>query len=731
VQKRWPWAIAAMLFAPVAFRAAALSEAIGVVAAIDLRGWISDLGVACVAAALLVALNRVHRLLAVVWAWVWTAGHYANYELVVTLGAPATVRDLPYLLDPTFVAGSALAVSRPLLFSAALGFATFATIFGAGAERARAWVVAFAGVVACGVAFALPDSAEQPLWRQVDFLQRDAERLATAWRDSEDRSGAASAPPQAMLEHWPELAADLSGATRLGEGGRARNVLLVVLESVSGLHLETLAREQGRSPDVEMPALDALSARSLRFPSFVSQQRKTNRGLYALLCGEPPSLGDGTPKMSAAALAPWRVCLPQVLRAAGYRTVYLQAAPLPFMLKDRFMPKAGFGEVDGYDGDEPSYTRSAWGVDDRAFFEQASRRVEALRESEEPWFLALLNVGTHHPYVVPDDYRPGGRPFGRAAAYLDEAFGSFLAGLEARGALDDTLLVVTSDESLGIGGFDTEPIFKRLSQNWGLLLVRGPGVAPGVVREPFAQSDLALSLADYLELGSDGEHFFGRSVFRSYDAPRVIPFGNVNLDFVGAFEPDGRILSCSGGGSCRLYPVRDGRWFGRLGEGEPPDPAAVVSLLELARRSEPRDRHRPDTYELLQDPAVALRGDRVRMLHGGQLLHLEADEWLEVEIDLRVEAAAPVRLDWFHSLVGFRNERIFRERAVLEDGERLRLRYRYTPEGAKGQLQCRTQVRLVDGGEATLRHERARLRIRRGNRPPPGIDRLHYEREGA
>ena len=38
-------------------------------------------------------------------------------------------------------------------------------------------------------------------------------------------------------------------------------------------------------------------------------------------------------------------CLPAALAEAGYATVYLQAAPLTFMLKDKFMPRIGFERV--------------------------------------------------------------------------------------------------------------------------------------------------------------------------------------------------------------------------------------------------------------------------------------------------------------------------------------------------------------------------------------------------
>lgn len=721
VQTRWPWALVATCCAPLVLRVAALRTEAGALSAIDLHGFASDLAMALPAAALLVALGAAGRVLPVLFAVVWSVGHYANFELVRVLGAPASLRDAHFLFDPTFAAGSAVAISRPGLLAAVTVVSGVCAARGAATARGYALGAAALGAALTLALLALPEAPEQPAWRQADFLQRDlvqgvrgllAPAAVTAGLD----------PPAAMLERVPSLAADLSGATRLAGGARARNVLLVVLESVSGVDLESLAQEQGRHSDASMPRLDALAGRSLRFASFVTHQRKTDRGLYALLCGELPNLGAGTPKMSAAVESAWRVCLPEVLSEAGYHTAYLQAAPLAFMMKDRFMPRAGFQEVHGHDWFGHAYTRSAWGVDDRAFFEQAGRRIEALHAGSEPWFVTLMTVGTHHPFVVPDDFQPGrGRSFRRAAAYLDVAFGAFVERLEAAGVLDDTLLLVTSDESIGIRGFDTQPYFKMLSQNWGLLLVQGPGVQPGVVRQPYGLVDVALSIADYLGLQDRAGRFFGRSVFRRYDTPRPMFFANVNLGSLGEFTEDGKVLLCTGSGACRLHAATDGRVFGLLPEGGPAPEPEVAQLRDLARRSAPRGVSRPRAYALLADPDVRLEDGRSHMLHGGQFVSLEAGEWLEVEYDVRVEGDPSAVVDVVHRLTTGHNQNLLQRHTRLASGQRLTLRYEYVPDGPVDQIQCRTVVRRVAGERVVLHHDVARMRIRSGEgRPAPG-----------
>ena len=241
-------------------------------------------------------------------------------------------------------------------------------------------------------------------------------------------------------------------------------MLLIVLEPVSGNYLDTAAAYQGRSAVNRMPRLDHLFAQNVGYATFFTHNRRTNRGLYSLLCGEYPRLLAGTPKMSVAAGRPWHRCLPGVLAENGYRTV---------------------------------------------------------------WFLTLLNAGTHHPFVVPPSYEsPDRTAVRRAFSYLDGALMSFFHALDARGLRDDTLILITSDESRGDFGELSDGTAALLSENWGFLVAMLPERERRVVGEPFAQSDVALSVVDYLGIDRADLDFFGRSVFRAYDRGRVLFYGN-------------------------------------------------------------------------------------------------------------------------------------------------------------------------------------------------------------
>ena len=98
--------------------------------------------------------------------------------------------------------------------------------------------------------------------------------------------------------------------------------------------------------------------------------------------------------------------------------------------------------------------------------------------------LRSWTVGTHHPFVFPEDSAAGDtdetdRP--RAAfIYADSAIGWLVEELDRRGVFDDTLVLITSDESRGVLTQDPrtrlgiDNVTRRLTQNWGVLVAIQP-----------------------------------------------------------------------------------------------------------------------------------------------------------------------------------------------------------------------------------------------------------------
>ena len=267
------------------------------------------------------------------------------------------------------------------------------------------------------------------------------------------------------------------------------------------------------------------------------------------------------------------------------------------------MPNVGFQQVHGNEWfSEPDPYPFMWGKTDPVFFRGARQYIAELRATDKPWLLTLLTVGTHQPYAVPEDVvaRYPNRMIA-TVAILDRAVADFLQGIRADGVLDDTLVLITSDESHG------DDIGEWVS-SWGLMAILAPeGPAlPRIKAGGYGLVDIEASVLDYLGLPAP-DTIIGRSMFRDYRQPReMVSFTNSKLRWQTS---DGRRFECSRSGGCTVGtapsligpPPQD---FSR--DDEQQRPAAV----------RPRRRPRPQARQPGEVAGPALRQRRDPPLAG-------------------------------------------------------------------------------------------------------------------
>ena len=546
-------------------------------------------------------------------------------------------------------------------------------------------------------------------WRRSHFLAEEMRRYLPL---GGSRSSALEPSPVVTEKLTRIWSSDLSGEPWAELGHPDQNILLVVLEGVSGAYLPLVAERSGIESSIEMPHLDRVARNYPTATRFIGQQRQTNRGLYALLCGRPPRLGSSAPRLNDYAVGPSDPCLPEALAGRGYHTVFLQASPLSFMMKGQAMPRLGFDTVIGERGDEPAYLRSKWGIDDRAFLDLSFDQIRQLESAGRPWFLTLLTVGTHHPYTVPELAEvPGENGLQRAMAYLDEAVGEFIERLDSEGILDNTLVVLTSDESAGLPHSEDDFV-RTLSQNWSLAILMPPGEGPRLLEEPFLQSDVAVTLLDYLGATAEATDFSGRSLFRRYQTDRPLFFANTHQGRVYGFFPPSQLLACREGPvDCESFELSPKGLFsgspasGSAGPGETEmlRAATRLSLQDLTADSGIR------TYQLVDDLKVPVMA-RHRKIFDGQYLDVPDSMVVEVEIEGEVVG----QQGWLHlrhDLVSREDKHYLARLPVMGPGDRFRLRYRLHPGGPLSGLICRASADLFDTNRLDLRFDVAELRI--------------------
>lgn len=510
-------------------------------------GLISDFGLGLLVYLLAVLSPRWLRVIPLL---LWAVFQAGAQELFAALHRLPAVQDFAYLIDPAFMKNSTagLALSHPFFTILILLSALLASIPPMARPRAGWLRTALAATVALLVIQGIlsrhhEDGGIAARFNPLHWFIADA--VATTFQPA-----AKPLPLTALPRGLREL--DLDGSPLLPAKGEARNVLIVILEGIPGLyHPEIRAAMAVPSSPFEMKGLADSTAEAMLIPDFVTHSHQTIRGLYAILCGDFSKLSFETPKAFELQenRARARECLPSLMAGGGWETHYLQGAGLSFMGKDMVMPNIGFQHVHGEEWfTDPDRSPFIWGVNDTDFFRGARKYINDLQAADQPWMLTLLTVGTHQPYAAPDDIAAG-YPSRKLAtvAVLDAAVTEFVTGLEQDGVLEDTLVLITSDESHGAELADWV-------SSWGTGIVLAPEQVqlPRLKDGTFGLVDITASILDYFDLDIPSS-IIGRSFFRDYTQPReMVAYTASKLRWHTAGDLR---YECTRDGDCRVGPA--------------------------------------------------------------------------------------------------------------------------------------------------------------------------------
>ena len=231
------------------------------------------------------------------------------------------------------------------------------------------------------------------------------------------------------------------------------NLLFITIDTLRADRLGAYGSSAGLTPNLDARARDGIV-----FDDVLAHVPLTLPSHASIFTGKYPT-GHGVHDNGTFRLEDGQRTLASRLRDAGYDTAAFVGA---FVLDARFGLNQGFDHYDDYYGEKRSFLS----------FVELERRAEDVVAAAEPWltqgrdrpWFAWLHVfDPHTPYEAPEPFRSrySDDPYDAEIAYVDHVIGTLLSRLEARGALDETLVVITGDhgESLGEHGELTHGTF--------------------------------------------------------------------------------------------------------------------------------------------------------------------------------------------------------------------------------------------------------------------------------
>jgi len=365
---------------------------------------------------------------------------------------------------------------------------------------------------------------------------------------------------------WQALGLNRAALTRQVAGVRpGKNLVLIYLESLESLYLD-----ERLFPGLT-PNLNRLKEQGLTFTGLeqVEGADWTMGGIVSSQCGTPLIYGfgpDGNDVLQNGFLGR-ATCLGDLLRAAGYRQLYLNGASTRFAGQGRFLRDHGYDEVNGQEElrprlKDPAYL-NGWGLYDDSLFAIAEGYYNQLAQGQQPFNLTLLTIDTHPPSgnasASCPSYQARDNAMLDAVHCTDYLVGRFIERLRQAPAWRDTVVALCSDH-LAMRNI-AQPLYPQDYPRRLFFTVLNAG-HQGQVPVAASHLDLAPTLLSLLGVEHRQAFLAGRDLLGG-EPPPLIQRTPISREAALRFINDD-LLSDSGKTLCQaphLLRVADGRLY--------------------------------------------------------------------------------------------------------------------------------------------------------------------------
>ena len=232
-----------------------------------------------------------------------------------------------------------------------------------------------------------------------------------------------------------------------------KNVVVLIVESFGREYIGALNKtlENGKYKGYT-PCVDSLISKSITFTHSYCNGRKSIDGMPSILSSIPMFV---EPFFLTPASMNHVSGIASLLSEEGYETAFFHGAQRGSMGFQAFSRVTGFQEYYGRE-DYESDSRfggskdfdGTWAIWDEPFLQYYATKMS---EMKEPFMTAVFTASSHHPYIVPEEYKETypeeGIEIHNCIRYTDMAIGKFFEKVSKESWFNNTIFVLTSDHT--------------------------------------------------------------------------------------------------------------------------------------------------------------------------------------------------------------------------------------------------------------------------------------------
>lgn len=226
-----------------------------------------------------------------------------------------------------------------------------------------------------------------------------------------------------------------------------KNVILVVMESLSAEYMGVFGNKEGLTPN-----LDRLAKEGVFFSNTYATGTRTVRGLEAVTLSIPPTPGQSIVRRPDNDNL---FSLGFIFKDRGYDTKFIYGGYGYFDNMNAFFKGNGFDILDRTDmSKEETNFANVWGICDEDMFTRAIKEGDKSYANKKLFMHLIMTTSNHRPFTYPNGRIDIPSKKGRFGGikYADYSVGRLIEEAKTKPWFKDTVFIFVSDHTAGAGG---------------------------------------------------------------------------------------------------------------------------------------------------------------------------------------------------------------------------------------------------------------------------------------